>query len=134
MVKYNRWRGTEIYTMANMISLAKLLLKHKSSMLVVSVNKSVLDTEYDKALYQQRRTMVTKQDPVARIISVLNKSPDYIKLKKNFTNFLVRRGDTSIYGETVIQLLQEFKNIVTSTTGGAELMPVEYMINVKKMF
>ena len=134
MLKYNRWRNTEIYTMANMIALSKLLLKHKSSMLVVSVNKAALDIEYDTSVYQQRRTMAIKQDPVARIISLLNKSPDYIKLKKSFTNFLVRRGDTSIYGATVIQLLQEFKNIVTSTTGGAELMPVEYMINVEKCF
>ena len=91
MIKYNRWRNTEIYTMANMIALAKLLLKHKSSMLAVSVNKAVLSTEYDTAMYQQRRATVMKQDPVARIISLLNKSPDYTKLKKNFTNFLVRR-------------------------------------------
>ena len=62
MLKYNRWRNTEIYTMANMIALSKLLLKYKSSMLVVSVNKAALDIEYDTSVYQQRRTMAIKQD------------------------------------------------------------------------
>ena len=109
--------------MTNTIDLAKLLLKYKTSMLVLSVNSSVVNSEHDNTGYQQRRATMIKQDPVARVISSLNKSPEYRKLKTTFTNFLVQRGDTSIYGETMIQLFQELKNVVTSTAGGAELMP-----------